>query len=50
MKEFAEDLDHVRSADDFDNKSLPVLVTALKQGVTILSPKERERIMYARRG
>ncbi|KAI9822334.1 MAG: Adenosine 5'-monophosphoramidase [Pycnora praestabilis] len=31
--EFSEDLNKIRSADDFDDSSLPILIHALKQGV-----------------
>jgi ribosome assembly protein 3 len=43
--ELEEDLDKVRSAGDFQDSSLPILVTALKQGEAIFSGDEKARIM-----
>jgi ribosome assembly protein 3 len=43
--ELEEDLDKVRSAGDFQESSLPILVTALKQGESIFSGEEKMRIM-----
>ncbi|KAL1305985.1 hypothetical protein AAFC00_004120 [Neodothiora populina] len=40
-KEFAEDLDKVRSAADFKNTSIPMLVDALKQGRTCFTQNDR---------
>ncbi|KAI9723621.1 MAG: hypothetical protein M1812_000921 [Candelaria pacifica] len=48
--EFAEDLDKVRSASDFRDASLPVLVNALQQGASIFSMDEMRRVMTARTG
>lgn len=40
--EFADDIDKIRKASDFkEEKSLPVLVAALKQGASIYSVEER---------
>ncbi len=47
ISEFAEDLDKVRSASDFQDASLPVLVNALQQGASIFSMDERRRVMTA---
>ncbi|KAK3305547.1 ribosome-assembly protein 3-domain-containing protein [Chaetomium strumarium] len=46
-KEFAEDLDKVRAADDFKNDALQILVSALQQGTTLFSPEEQRRIVMA---
>ena len=46
-KEFAEDLDKVRAADDFKNDALPILVSALQQGTALFSPEEQRRIITA---
>lgn len=46
-KEFAEDLDRVRTADDFKNDSLFVLLGALRQGTAMFSPDEQRRILTA---
>lgn len=42
--EFAEDLDKLRSASDFNDRSVPLLVNALKQGRGCFSKGERERV------
>lgn len=39
--EFADDLDKIRKARDFNETSLPVLVAALKQGASIYTEEER---------
>ncbi|EGS19427.1 uncharacterized protein CTHT_0048870 [Thermochaetoides thermophila DSM 1495] len=46
-KEFAEDLDRVRNADDFKNEALPILINALQQGTRMFSPEEQRRIVTA---
>jgi ribosome assembly protein 3 len=38
--EFGDDLDSLRQSKDFSEKSLPMLVRALKQGVNIFEPEE----------
>ena len=43
--EFADDLDKIRNANDFGEKSLPMLVAALKQGVGMYSEEERRKVM-----
>lgn len=40
-REFADDLDKLRNASDFNEKSLSVLVAALKQGAKLYSEEER---------
>ncbi|KAI9748163.1 MAG: Adenosine 5'-monophosphoramidase [Candelina submexicana] len=42
--EFAEDLDKVRTASDFRDASLPILVKALQQGASIFSMEEKRDI------
>ena len=44
-KEFAEDLDKVRTADDFKNDAIHLLVNALQQGTALFSPEEQRRIV-----
>lgn len=39
--EFADDLDKIRKASDFKERSLPVLVAALKQGASNYTEEER---------
>lgn len=39
-QEFADDLDKLRNASDFNEKSLPVLIAALKQGAKLYSEEE----------
>ena len=43
-QEFANDLDKLRSAKDFSERSVKVLVEALKQGSACFSVEEREKI------
>jgi ribosome assembly protein 3 len=46
-KEFAEDLDKVRSAGDFKGDALPMLVKSLQQGTALFSPTDQDRILDA---
>lgn len=46
-KEFAEDLDKVRNADDFKGDALPMLIKALRQGTALFSSADQRRIMGA---
>lgn len=46
-KEFAEDLDKVRGAEDFKNDALPLLISALQQGTALFSPEEQRVIVTA---
>jgi ribosome assembly protein 3 len=46
-KEFAEDLDKVRTADDFKGDALPILIKALQQGTALFSAGDQQRIMDA---
>lgn len=46
-KEFAEDLDKVRAADDFKNDAVQILVSALQQGTALFTPEEQRRIITA---
>ncbi len=39
--EYADELDALRSADDFTDASLPVLMTALKQGIELFEEREK---------
>ncbi|KAJ0165459.1 hypothetical protein CTA2_11187 [Colletotrichum tanaceti] len=43
-REFAEDLDKVREADDFKAESVPFLVHALQQGTALYSTRDQERV------
>ena len=43
--EFADDLDRVRNASDFNDKSLPILIASLKQGTSIYSGEEKWTFM-----
>ncbi|KAF2470488.1 uncharacterized protein BDR25DRAFT_287455 [Lindgomyces ingoldianus] len=45
--ELADDLDKVREANDFTNRSLPMLIHALKQGESIFGAEERKRVESA---
>ncbi|KAF2427690.1 hypothetical protein EJ08DRAFT_680835 [Tothia fuscella] len=44
-QELEDDLDKIRSAGDFNENSLPVLINALQQGETIFSAEEKRRIV-----
>jgi len=46
-KELEDDLDKVRSAGDFSDTSLPVLINALQQGEAIFTDEEKKRIVTA---
>lgn len=46
-KEFAEDLDKIRNADDFRSEAIPTLVNALSQGTAMFSPADQRRIVTA---
>jgi len=43
-REFANDLDKLRSASDFNPRSVPLLIKALKQGTSCFSKEERVRV------
>lgn len=44
-QELADDLDKIRSANDFSEKSLPILIHALQQGQSIFPEEEKAIIM-----
>lgn len=44
-KEFSEDLDKIRNADDFKDDAMPLLVNALSQGTSMFSPADQRRIV-----
>jgi len=48
-KEFAEDLDKIRSADDFKGDALPMLIESLQQGTSMFSAADQKRAVDARR-
>lgn len=43
--ELADDLDKVRSAQDFKANSIPMLIHALKQGESLFSVEEKRRVV-----
>lgn len=43
--ELADDLDKVRSAQDFKANSIPMLIHALKQGESLFSAEEKRRVV-----
>ena len=43
-KEFANDLDKLRNASDFNARSVPILIDALRQGKACLSQEETVRV------
>ncbi|KAI1136330.1 ribosome-assembly protein 3-domain-containing protein [Hypoxylon sp. FL0543] len=48
-KEFAEDLDKIRSADDFKGDAVPMLIKSLQQGTTLFSAADQERVVEAQK-
>ncbi|KAI1194318.1 ribosome-assembly protein 3-domain-containing protein [Nemania serpens] len=48
-KEFAEDLDKIRSADDFKGDALPLLIKSLQQGTSMFSAADQKRVVDAGR-
>lgn len=44
-KEFGEDLDKVRNADDFKNDGIAMLIHALQQGTAMFSEEDQRRIL-----
>ncbi|KAI1385314.1 ribosome-assembly protein 3-domain-containing protein [Hypoxylon trugodes] len=48
-KEFAEDLDKVRSADDFKGDAVAMLVKSLQQGTSLFSAADQKRVIEARK-
>jgi ribosome assembly protein 3 len=44
-EEFAEDLDAIRTADDFKDSTLPLLVHALQQGTSIFPIGDKRRVV-----
>lgn len=43
--ELADDLDKVRSAQDFKANSIPMLIHALKQGESLFNAEEKRRVV-----
>jgi len=43
--EFADDLDRIRNANDFNERSLPILVEALKQTASMYTEEEKRKVM-----
>ena len=43
--ELEDDLDKIRSTGDFKESSLPILVSALRQGEVLFSDEEKRNIM-----
>lgn len=46
-KEFSNDLDKLRSAPDFKESSVPILIEALRQGTACFSADERRKVGQA---
>ncbi|KAH8146037.1 uncharacterized protein LAJ45_09959 [Morchella importuna] len=44
-EEFGDDINNFRSAKDFGDKSLPLLIKALKQGINIFSADEKMTVV-----
>jgi ribosome assembly protein 3 len=47
VAELTDDLDKVREANDFSNRSMPMLIHALRQGSSVYSAEERRRVIGA---
>ena len=45
--EYADELDGLRAGDDFSDASLPILMTALRQGTDLFSREEKKVIVEA---
>jgi hypothetical protein len=45
VAELTDDLDKVREANDFSNRSMPMLIHALRQGSSVYSAEERRRVV-----
>ncbi len=43
--EFADDLDRLRNANDFSEKSMPILIETLKQTAKVYSEEEKRKAM-----
>ena len=43
-KEFANDIDKLRSAPDFNERNVPILIQALRQGTACFAEGERRKI------
>ncbi|KAI0382603.1 ribosome-assembly protein 3-domain-containing protein [Hypomontagnella monticulosa] len=48
-KEFAEDLDKIRGADDFKGDAVAMLVKSLRQGTSLFSAADQKRVLDTRR-
>ena len=46
--EFADDIDKIRNASDFNDQSVPILVEVLKQCAGNFSEEEKQRVMGAK--
>lgn len=47
-KEFAEDLDKIRTAGDFKGDALPLLIGSLSQGTSMFSASDQARVVDAK--
>jgi len=45
--EFADDLERLRTSDDFKDEAVPMLIAALKGGTVMFSTEEKTRIVLA---
>lgn len=44
-QEFADDLDNIRAAEDFNANALSILINALEAGSSIMTKEEQERVV-----
>ena len=45
--EYADELDGLRAGEDFSDASLPILMTALRQGTDLFSREEKKMVVEA---
>ncbi|RKF72027.1 putative ribosome assembly protein 3 protein [Golovinomyces cichoracearum] len=45
--EFSNDIELLRSADDFNDSSIPILINALQQGTSLFTIEEQRRVVLA---
>ncbi|RKF79905.1 putative ribosome assembly protein 3 protein [Golovinomyces cichoracearum] len=45
--EFSNDIELLRSADDFNDTSIPILINALQQGTSLFTIEEQRRVVLA---
>lgn len=49
-REFEDDLEKLRTSEDFKSESLPMLIAALQAGTSLFSAGEKRRMVVASKG